>query len=152
MQFYQARALKLACDALDTLFETVAPKNITHVLVTSCTGFYAPGLDLQIVQHYGMDTSVELSIVGFMGCNAAMNVLKLARHIVRSDGTAKVLIVNIELCTLHLQELTLPESALDTSRNIPWMPPSPHGKQTINITACQRKFLSAFRATCAKLP
>ena len=112
MQFYKAHALKLACDALDKLFETIVPQSITHLLVTSCTGFYAPGLDLQIVQHYGLNSSVERSIVGFMGCNAAMNVLKLARHIVRSDGTAKVLIVNIELCTLHLQESTNMEQLL----------------------------------------
>jgi predicted naringenin-chalcone synthase len=39
-----------------------------------------------------------------MGCYAAINALKLARHIVRSEGNARVLVVNIELCTLHLQE------------------------------------------------
>jgi predicted naringenin-chalcone synthase len=43
-------------------------------------------------------------MVGFMGCYAAINALKLARHIVRSDATAAVLMVNLELCTLHLQE------------------------------------------------
>lgn len=104
MQFYESRALQLACEALDKLFEKTAPENITHLIVTSCTGFYAPGLDLQVAQHYGLHTSVERSIVGFMGCYAAMNALKLARHIVRSDGKAQVVIVNIELCTLHLQE------------------------------------------------
>ena len=41
-----------------------------------------------------------------MGCNAAMNALKLARHIVRSEASARVLIVNLELCTLHLQDTT----------------------------------------------
>jgi predicted naringenin-chalcone synthase len=39
-----------------------------------------------------------------MGCYAAINALKLARHIVRSDPNAGVLMVNLELCTLHLQE------------------------------------------------
>src|SRR3546814_12312646 len=39
-----------------------------------------------------------------MGCYAAINGLKLARHIVRSEPAAKVLMVNVELCTLHLQE------------------------------------------------
>jgi len=39
-----------------------------------------------------------------MGCYAAINALKLARHIVRSEPAAKVLVMSIELCTLHLQE------------------------------------------------
>jgi predicted naringenin-chalcone synthase len=39
-----------------------------------------------------------------MGCYAAINALKLARHIVRSEPGARVLAVNLELCTLHLQE------------------------------------------------
>ncbi len=41
-----------------------------------------------------------------MGCYAAINALKLSRHIVRSDPKARVVIVNIELCTLHFREAT----------------------------------------------
>jgi alpha-pyrone synthase len=78
--------------------------DITHVLVTSCTGFYAPGLDFEIVDHLGLSAGVERTMVGFMGCYAAINALKLARHIVRSDPKAGVLMVNLELCTLHFQE------------------------------------------------
>jgi alpha-pyrone synthase len=77
---------------------------ITHVLVTCCTGFYAPGLDFEIVDHLGLSAGVERTMVGFMGCYAAINALKLARHIVRSEPSAGVLMVNLELCTLHLQE------------------------------------------------
>jgi predicted naringenin-chalcone synthase len=77
---------------------------ITHVLVTCCTGFYAPGLDFEIVDHLGLSADVERTMIGFMGCYAAINALKLARHIVRSDPKAGVLMVNLELCTLHFQE------------------------------------------------
>jgi alpha-pyrone synthase len=77
---------------------------ITHVLVTSCTGLYAPGLDFQIVEHLGLSPDVERTMIGFMGCYAAINALKLARHIVRSEPKAGVLILNLELCTLHFQE------------------------------------------------
>jgi predicted naringenin-chalcone synthase len=45
-------------------------------------------------------------MIGFMGCYAAINALKLARHIVRSEAAARVLIVNLELCTLHLKDTT----------------------------------------------
>jgi predicted naringenin-chalcone synthase len=77
---------------------------ITHVLVTCCTGLYAPGLDFEIVDHLGLDPGVERTMVGFMGCYAAINALKLARHMVRSDPNAGVLMLNLELCTLHFQE------------------------------------------------
>ena len=80
--------------------------------MTCCTGFSAPGLDLEIVERCRLHPSVERTIVGFMGCYAAMNALKLGRHIVRSEPTSKVLIVNLELCTLHLKETTNLEEVL----------------------------------------
>jgi predicted naringenin-chalcone synthase len=79
-------------------------RSITHVIVTSCTGLYAPGLDFDTVEHLGLSGSVERTMIGFMGCYAAINALKSARHIVRSEPHARVLILNLELCTLHMQE------------------------------------------------
>jgi len=104
MEFYETHAFKLACHALDKMDFNSIKGDVTHLIVTTCTGFYAPGIDLQIVKHYGLKTSVERTIIGFMGCYAAFNALKLARHIVRSAPAAKVVILNLELCTLHLQD------------------------------------------------
>ena len=42
--------------------------------------------------------------VTFMGCYAAVAALRSARHIVRSDADARVLVVCVELSTLHLQD------------------------------------------------
>lgn len=104
MQRFQHHALPLALAAIDRLGEDAGLDRVTHVIVTSCTGFYAPGLDLQLVEALRLRGSVERTIVGFMGCYAAFNALKLARHVVRSEPAARVLLVNLELCTLHLQE------------------------------------------------
>ena len=105
MEIFERFAPRLAQRTLDKLRLTDDERNgVTHVLVTSCTGLYAPGLDFDIVDHLGLDTSVERTMIGFMGCYAAINGLKQARHIVRSEPDAKVLLVNLELCTLHLQE------------------------------------------------
>jgi predicted naringenin-chalcone synthase len=108
MKLYEANAFSLAKGAIDQL-ELGA---ITHVIVTSCTGFYAPGLDLQIVNHYSLPSTTERSMIGFMGCNAAFNALKLARHIARSEKASRVLVVNLELCTLHLKEAASLEEML----------------------------------------
>ena len=62
------------------------------------------GWILRSSTHLGLHADVERTMVGFMGCYAAINALKLARHIVRSDPKAGVLMVNLELCTLHFQE------------------------------------------------
>ena len=103
MKHFKQHAFPLACQAIDAL--GIENERITHVIVTCCTGFYAPGLDHDIIRHYGLDPSVERTIVGFMGCQAAVNAMKLAYHAVCADRAARVLMVNLELCTLHLQEL-----------------------------------------------
>jgi predicted naringenin-chalcone synthase len=116
MRFFEAHAVDLAreaVDRLDPLGGDGGRRAVTHVIVTCCTGFAAPGLDLQIINHLGLDGSVERTMVGFMGCYAAMNGLKLARHIVRSEpAAARVLLLNVELCTLHLQEIDDLETVL----------------------------------------
>jgi predicted naringenin-chalcone synthase len=104
MQAFEEAAPGLAVQAVEALELGAGLKEITHVVVTSCTGLAAPGIDLLLVQRLGLRPSVERTVVGFMGCYAAMNALKLARHIVRSEPTSKVLVVSIELCSLHLQE------------------------------------------------
>jgi predicted naringenin-chalcone synthase len=105
MQWFEQFSPQLAHSALDALSLTESDrKSVTHVIVTSCTGLYAPGLDFEVVHHLGLDTSVERTMIGFMGCYAAINALKSAHHIVRSQPDAKVLVMNLELCTLHFQE------------------------------------------------
>lgn len=105
METFERFAPVLAQRALDKLNVTPSERrSITHVLVTTCTGLYAPGLDFDIVDHLGLCTSVERTMIGFMGCYAAINGLKTARHIIRSEPSARVLMLNLELCTLHLQE------------------------------------------------
>ena len=105
MELYRQFAPELMRRALDRLcLSEEERKRIRHVIVTSCTGFYAPGLDFDAVDYLGLDASVERTMIGFMGCYAAMNALKQARHIVRSQPADSVLVINLEICTLHLQQ------------------------------------------------
>ena len=113
MELFEQTAPLLMRKAVDRLALSEEERDgITHVLVTCCTGFYAPGLDFEIVEHLGLSAGVERTVIGFMGCYAAINALKLARHIVRSDPRAGVLMVNLELCTLHFQETQKLEQVL----------------------------------------
>lgn len=105
MKVFEAAAPLLARRALDRLALNAEERGrIGHIIVTCCTGFYAPGLDFDVIDYLGLPDSTERTFVGFMGCYAAINALKLARHIVRSQPQTNVLIVNLELCTLHFHE------------------------------------------------
>jgi len=83
--------------------EGFSARDVTHVITVSCTGFYAPGPDLDVVRGLGLRPGVERYHVGFMGCYAAFPALRMARAFCRAEPDAVVLIVAVELCTLHLQ-------------------------------------------------
>lgn len=105
MTLFKRFAPALMRTALDRLALSPEERDrVRHVIVTSCTGLYAPGLDFEAMEHLGLPPSTERTMIGFMGCYAAMNALKQARHIVRSEPADSVLVINLELCTLHLQE------------------------------------------------
>jgi predicted naringenin-chalcone synthase len=104
MKLFERFAPALAERAVEKLELGAEAGRITHLIVTSCTGFSAPGIDLELVARCGLPGSVERTMIGFMGCYAAINGLKLARHIVRSEPGARVLALNLELCSLHLRE------------------------------------------------
>ncbi len=105
MARYEGWAPLLAEEAIGRLGLSAAERGaITHLIVASCTGFMAPGLDQILAARLGLDPGVERTMVGFMGCYAAVNALRLAHHVVRSTPAARVLVVNCELCTLHFQK------------------------------------------------
>jgi predicted naringenin-chalcone synthase len=112
MRRYEEWALPLALRAIDALDIAAERAGITHVVIGSCTGFSAPGLDLQIAAHLGLRASVRRSVIGFMGCSAAVPALRAAQDAVLADPSARVLVINLELCTLHMQETADLETVL----------------------------------------
>jgi predicted naringenin-chalcone synthase len=100
MAVYAREAPSLALRAIDGLPDL---SHITHLVVASCTGFVAPGVDQIIARALGLPGHVERVVVGFMGCYAGATALRTAGHLVRSDPDARVLVVAVELCSLHLQ-------------------------------------------------
>ncbi|WP_026897202.1 type III polyketide synthase [Daejeonella oryzae] len=112
LQLYQHEAAEIAAAAakncIDSLTEDLTPK-ITHLITVSCTGMHAPGIDIELVEILGLKRNIERTCINFMGCYGALNALKVADYICRADTNAKVLIVCIELCTLHFQK----ENTLD---------------------------------------
>ena len=82
---------------------------ITHLVTVSCTGFHAPGFDLDLIERLPLRPDVQRTHVGFMGCHGAINALRVALALARSDPAARVLVCAAELCSLHYQYAWDPE-------------------------------------------
>ena len=84
---------------------------VTHVVTASCTGFYAPGIDLEFIERLQLPLGTTRTHVGFMGCHAAINALRVAQAYA-TDPAARVLLTCIELCSLHHQYGWSPEQVV----------------------------------------
>ena len=98
----------VARSALDADPDVVA-SDVTHVITASCTGFHAPGPEYEIVRGLGLSDSVQRYHLGFMGCYASMPALRAAAQFCAADPDAVVLVVSVELCTLHLRSSEDPD-------------------------------------------
>jgi predicted naringenin-chalcone synthase len=112
MRIYEEKAPDLAERAIGVLDLQGDEDRITHLVVASCTGFVAPGIDQILARRLGLRANLQRTVVGFMGCSAAIPALRIAQAAVLADPTARVLVVNVELCTLHLQETDDVQTAL----------------------------------------
>ena len=105
MRRYSLEAAPLALQAVRAALEQaqLAPECITHLVTVSCTGFHAPGVDLALMAALPLRADVARTHVGFMGCHAALNGLRVAAGFTGADPEACVLLCAVELCSLHLQ-------------------------------------------------
>ena len=112
MRAYADHAPDLAMQAIASLGDAFDAARITHIVVASCTGFVAPGIDQILARRLGLSPTVERVLIGFMGRYAGVTALRTARHIVRSEPQSVVLVASVELSTLHLQLEDAPEPLL----------------------------------------
>jgi len=103
MQWYEQFALPLALDSSRQALAdaVISPRDITHLITVSCTGFYSPGIDIQLIENLPLSPSTQRVQVGFMGCHGGINGLRVAREICRGDSNAIVLLCCLELCSIH---------------------------------------------------
>lgn len=104
-------AVQLARELLDRT-SGFQSRDVTHVITVSCTGFVNPGADWAIVTELGLPSTVERYNLGFMGCYASLPALRMARQFCLAQPEAVVLVVCLELCSLHMQMQTTSDSIL----------------------------------------
>jgi predicted naringenin-chalcone synthase len=102
MRWYEQEAPALAFGASRAALERAGtnPSEITHLVTVSCTGFFSPGIDALLIDEVGLDRGVHRTHVGFMGCHGALNGLRAASAYA-GDSRARVLLLAVELCSLH---------------------------------------------------
>ena len=85
------------------------PAEVTHLVLATCTGLFAPGPDILLIGRLGLRPQVHRAVLGFMGCYAGFTGLRLAGQILGAEPGAVVLQVCVELCSLHFQKKALPD-------------------------------------------
>ena len=100
---YAAKAGPLAVEAARRalLQADVKPARLTHLITVSCTGFHAPGPDHGLIRELSLRPSVQRTQIGYMGCHGALNGLRVAHAFAQADRSAFVLLLAVELCSLH---------------------------------------------------
>lgn len=106
-------SIDLARDVMDAAAKDgIQTKDVTHLVFASCTGFVNPGVDYQIIRALELSPTVQRYTLGFMGCYAAFPALRMATQFCEANPEAVVLVMCLELCTLHLQIDERPDSVL----------------------------------------
>lgn len=105
MARYAAEASPLAITAAERALARadITATQITHLVTCSCTGFATPGVDLELCRVLNLPADVARTHIGFMGCHGAFNALRAADAFAATKPDAVVLVVCVELCSLHFQ-------------------------------------------------
>lgn len=104
MERYAPEALALSAAAAQESLSAsgLSASEIDLLVVVSCTGYVAPGVDIMLARDLGMSSSLERLVIGHMGCHAALPALAtVADAVVARRLTA--MLVCVELPSLHLQ-------------------------------------------------
>ncbi len=103
MRLYAEHAAPLALSAAGSAIESagIEPRDFTHLITVCCTGFEAPGFDIELIDRLGLPPTTERIQIGFMGCHGAINGMRAALGVTASDPAARVLLCATELCSLH---------------------------------------------------
>lgn len=113
MEIYRKKVIPLASHAIDKLLaeSRIEVQEITHLITVSCTGLFAPGLEFLIAEKYNIQ-NIEKTGINFLGCYAAIKAIKHAHYIAQTDPNACILIVCVELCSLHFYPSDLDEDII----------------------------------------
>lgn len=97
--------LKLAQKAVQNCLEKsqLSPTEIDSILFVSSTGFTTPPLDAYLMNHFQFSPSTKRCSVFGWGCLGGVAGLAKANEYVKAYPQERILLVNLELCSLAYQ-------------------------------------------------
>ncbi|HEY6906308.1 MAG TPA: type III polyketide synthase [Ignavibacteriaceae bacterium] len=102
---YEKWAKELSKTAVRKVIEHTGfnPGELNKLITISCTGFFAPGLDYYLINEFDFPPDIKRTNIGFMGCAASLIGFGSVLEAMSLAGTSNVLLISVELCSLHLQ-------------------------------------------------
>lgn len=103
---YEKWSTVLAKQAAENVLKkhNMSADKIQKMITISCTGFFAPGLDYQLIKELGIPVNVKRTNIGFMGCAASViGFTSVLEAMKAANGELNTLLLSVELCSLHLQ-------------------------------------------------
>lgn len=100
---YKEAAVPLVTDVCKRAIKQagVDLSQIQKLVVVSSTGFLGPSLDCELIKNLGLPRNTDRTLVGFMGCAAAMNGYRIAMDFVRANPDKYALMVCVEISSVH---------------------------------------------------
>jgi predicted naringenin-chalcone synthase len=115
LELYHHQALQLAIEAVSSNSSFTENRDkITDIIFISCTGMQAPGVEIDLINHFELPKNIRRYNVNFMGCYAALTGLRMAQDICNTPNRT-VLMISVELCTLHFQGKFIDDYLLSNS-------------------------------------
>ena len=113
LELFKSKSVSLGRTAIEKVLSNsgINPEEVTHFITVTCTGILAPGLEFLLAEELGLQHTEKLGI-NYLGCYAALKALKHAQFIAKGDPKACILIVCIELCSLHFSPSEKDEDVL----------------------------------------
>jgi predicted naringenin-chalcone synthase len=107
MRLYNEHARPLGHRAVTAALASsgLGPADLGQLTVVSCTGYTAPGLDVQLAASLELADDAQRLLVGHMGCYAALPAMATVADHVNAHGRPAVLLC-LELTSLHVQPST----------------------------------------------
>lgn len=101
IQRFTKWAVRLSAQAINNALKPIGltPKDITALIVNTCTGYICPGISTYLIEECDFNPSILYYDLAGTGCSGAIPNIQLAQGILSTDQKATVVSVSVEICS-----------------------------------------------------
>jgi len=100
---FTTRSVELSAEAITKALDRagVGVKDVSGIVVNSCTGYICPGISTYLIERLGLSRSIRAFDLVGSGCGGAIPNLQASESLVKQGGV--VVSVSVEICSATLQ-------------------------------------------------